>query len=238
MSLILRSSNTFEEVVSNGKTLYYKHNSTPGINIVCFNKLLNTSLNFNINTINDLINILKKIPKDFITGFVIHGNINDKLSPADIIFLKDKFITKLFDTPPKVHKHWCMLFYKSESETYNLLHETFNDDDITTLEIKVQDIIDASNVPNLVYQTPLDLLKKRITEMEGRNTFLENKMNEMSVSHSMLETQNVENTKKIEETYDIFNKLIDTMDDKITNVAGVTTNVIDVSNDTNVAKVV
>jgi hypothetical protein len=209
--IIIKSTNNYSEVISGNKTLLYKHNSSPGLNVSCFSKLLDSALNWNITPTNKLIDLMTKIPKEFISTITVNGDINGYLTPNDITFLKDNLNTHVFDDITNIPKHWCVVFYKSELTKYNMLSEKFGNDDVV-LEVKTTELLEKTKSTNIIHQTPLDILKKRIDTLEEKNIVLEKMLNDQSVEMS---NQIIETTKKIEESHDIYNKFIDTIEEKL-----------------------
>ena len=218
MSLVVISADNGAEVVSSGKTLLYRHNSTNGFNISCLKKTLNLSLNFNITGNKKLIDTLSKIPKGFITTLTVRGAINNFITPNDIIFLKDNLTTKVFDEVGNYPKHWCVIFYKSDINKYNLIKEEFGNQ-LVKMEMKVNDILETTKKPELVMRTPLDKLRAKISILEKSNKELTTKLDEKNIEYNKkfeeLQELLIDSSKKIEETYDIFNKFHDSMDKKI-----------------------
>jgi hypothetical protein len=210
-SITVKSTSTYSEVISGNKILLKKHNSTPGLNVSCFNKLLDTALNWNITPTNKLIDLMKKIPKEFISTITVNGDMNSYLTPNDITFLKNNLSTHIFDDITSMSKHWCVVFYKSDLSKYNMLSEKFGNDDVI-LQVKITELLEKTKNKNIIFQTPIDILKKRIDTLEEKNTLLEKMLNNQSVEMS---NQIIETTKKIEESHDIYNKFIDTIEEKL-----------------------
>jgi hypothetical protein len=220
--LIIKSTNTYSEVISGTKVLLHKHNSSTGLNISCFDKLLSKALNWNITSQRKLVDLMKKIPKGFISTITINGDVNSHLTPNDITFLKDNLNTRFFDDISNIPKHWCVVFYKSESSIYNVLSEKFGNEDII-LEIKTTELLEKTKAKNIIHQTPLDILKNRVNTLEEKNTELEKMLNEQKVKNEeknaniqkTLDEQIIDTTKKIEESHDIYNKFMDSIEKQI-----------------------
>lgn len=230
VGLIIKSTNNYSEVISGQKVLLSKNNSSSGLNISCFDKLLSKALNWNITPHHKLVDLMEKIPKKFISTITVSGDINEHLTPKDISFLKDNLNTNVFDDISNIPKHWCVVFYKSELSKYNVLSEKAGNDDVI-LEVKTSELLEKTKKTNSIYQTPLDILKKKVDVLEEKNTKLEKMLNEQvgqiskqideknAAIQMTLDEQIIETTKKIEESHDIYNKFIDSIEKKITSLS-------------------
>ena len=233
MTLTLKSSDKYAEVIANTKTLLYKHNSTKGINISCYSKLLDNSLNWNISPTTKLINLMEKIPKDHISSITVNGNLNEHLTPHEISFLKDNISTLVFENITAIPKHWCLVFYKSDVNKYHMVEEKYSNDEVV-LQVVLNAILEKTSNNNLVHQTPIDTLTRRVKKLEDENkelkemldTKVEERLGDLvkksveEIATKLIDEKLVETSKNIEETHDILNKFIDTMDTKITTIEG------------------
>lgn len=231
MTLVLKSSDRYAEVSTNVKTLLYKHNSTKGINISCYGKTLDNSLNWNISPTTKLIDLMRKIPKDHISSITVNGNLNEHLTPHEISFLKDNLSTLVFEKITEIPKHWCLVFYKSDVNKYHMVEEKFSNDEVV-LQVVVNSVLEKTSNNNLVHQTPMDMLSRRVKKLEDENKELremldsrvEEKLGDLvnksveEIATKLIDEKIVETSKNIEETHDILNKFIDTIDTKITTI--------------------
>ncbi len=167
MSIVAKSTSLYSEVIASGKPLLYKHNSSTGFNIVCLNKAMNNSMNFNNNAKMNVIDIMNKIPKNFVVVLSVTGNLNSLLLSNEMNFLKSSFKTEIFDDITKIPSHWVMFFYKSSVNPteYTIIKERHGNEDIV-LDVTANEIADVAL--ELVTLNETDLLKRKMAKMEEK----------------------------------------------------------------------